>query len=107
MVSYDYITCRMTQQWTVREARGRKRPPMTQEELADKSGFDQTYISLIERGLRIPTDPDVKARLAKALGIAPSKLRFSEPQPEDSVSDVSDRVGQGVRSTPSGERSAS
>lgn len=75
---------------TVREARERKRPPMTQEQLADKSGVDQTYISLIERLLRVPSD-DIKQRLAKALGIAPSKLRFSAPEPAGSLDRGNDR----------------
>ena len=80
-------------QFTVREARDRRKPLMTQEELAAKAGFDQTYISLIERGLRIPKDPDTKKRLAKALGIAPSRLRFSEPEPDSIRTHQSDRVG--------------
>lgn len=66
---------------TVREARERRKPPLTQEELADRSGVDQTYISLIERLLRTPSD-DIKRRLAKALRIAPSRLRFAEPEPD-------------------------
>lgn len=88
----------MTQQLTVREARERKTPLMTQEQLADASGVDQTYISLIERLRRVPSD-DIKKRLAKALGIAPSRLRFAEPQPEEIVSAGSDRAGQAVRPT--------
>lgn len=83
----------MTQALTVREARERHKPPMTQEELADRSGFDQTYISLIERGRRVPKEPDTKKRLAKALGIAPSKLRFSEPRPATTVDPASDSLG--------------
>lgn len=82
----------MTQMFTVKEARERKRPPMTQVDLAGKCEVDQTYISLIERGLRIPSD-DIKQRLAKALGIAPSKLRFSAPQPDAIGTRPSDRVG--------------
>lgn len=82
----------MTQQMTVREARERKRPAMTQVELAEKSGFDQTYISLIERGLRAPKEPDTLKRLAKALGIAPSRLRFTAPEPSAIGTRDSDRV---------------
>jgi len=78
---------------TVREARDRRKKPLTQEELADKSGVDQTYISLIERGLRNPSD-DIKRKLAKALGLAPSRLRFSGPQPEVSLDQLSDSAGQ-------------
>lgn len=65
---------------------------MTQEELAKRSRVDQTYVSLIERGRRVPSD-DIKKRLAKALGIAPSKLRFSAPEPTPSVAETSDRAG--------------
>lgn len=73
---------------------------MTQEELAEKTGFDQTYISLIERGLRTPKDPDTKQRLAKALRIAPSRLRFAaDPQPAVSVSTNDDRSGHNHRPT--------
>jgi len=89
----------MTQRFTVREARNRFDPPMTQVELAGKSGFDQTYISLIERGKRVPTDPDTRKRLAKALGLAPSRLQFETPRPKRSVSETKDRVGQAVRPT--------
>lgn len=86
----------MTQRWTVREARERRRPPMTQETLAKRSGFDQTYISLIERGLRTPKDPDTKKRLAKALGIAPSELQFSAPEPDAIGTHGGDREGHPV-----------
>lgn len=79
-------------QLTIREAREKKRPVMTQEDLAAKSGVDQTYISLIERLLRAPSK-DIKRRLAKALGIAPSRLRFAEPELSASVDRGSDRAG--------------
>ena len=78
---------------TVREAREQHEPPMTQEQLADRSGVDQTYISLIERLLRNPSD-DIKARLATALGISLSSLRFAEPVTDSSVSSSYDRTGQ-------------
>lgn len=46
---------------------------MTQLELAEKSDFDVTYISLLERGRR---QPSLKAfiRLATALNISPVEL---------------------------------
>lgn len=75
---------------TLRDARRQK--SLTQDELAAKAGVDQTHISSIEIGRRRPSD-EVIARLAKALGIAPSKLRFSEPQPDGSVNTAVDRVG--------------
>jgi len=71
---------------------------MTQEQLAAKSGVDQTYISLVERLKRNPSD-DIKKRLARALGIAPSKLRFSAPEPEAIGTRMSDRVGHDDRRT--------
>ena len=77
-------------QLTLREARRRRR--MTQDTLAAKSGVDQTHISSIEIGRRHPSD-EIKARLAKALGIAPSKLRFSDPDAAIGTRD-SDRAGQ-------------
>lgn len=86
----------MTQMFTVKEARDRKRPPVTQADLAARCGVDQTYISLIERGLRIPSD-DLKQRLAKALGIRPVRLRFSAPEPAAIGTRERDRAGQDVR----------
>jgi transcriptional regulator with XRE-family HTH domain len=85
----------MTQAITVREAREQRRQPLTQEQLAERSGVDQTYISLIERCKRVPSD-DIKRRLAKALGIAPSRLRFAEPQPAATVDRLSDSAGHGL-----------
>jgi len=79
-------------QLTVREAREQRRPPLTQDELAAKSGVDQTYISLIERLLRVPSD-DIKKRLAKALRIRPARLRFSVPKPESIGTHEADRAG--------------
>ena len=77
---------------TVREARKEHEPPLTQVDLAALVNVDQTYISMIERGERVPSD-DVKQRLADALGIAPSRLRFSEPQPEATVDPSGDSAG--------------
>lgn len=52
----------------LRRARG-----LTQEGLALVGGFDRTYPSLLERGLRTPT-LSVLFRLAEALGIEPGRL---------------------------------
>jgi transcriptional regulator with XRE-family HTH domain len=51
----------------------------TQEELADASELDRTYISLIERGLRSPTVVIV-VTLCRGLGISTADLfkRFDE-----------------------------
>lgn len=81
---------------TVKEARQKCEPPLTQVDLAEKVEVDQTYISLIERGLRVPSD-DLKQRLAKALGVAPSDLRFTDPQPDESVAEGGDRAGRSER----------
>jgi transcriptional regulator with XRE-family HTH domain len=40
---------------------------LSQEELADRSGIDRTYISGVERGVRNPT-LEVMQRIADALG---------------------------------------
>lgn len=45
----------------------------SQEKLAEKCGFDRTYISLIERGLRNPSYINL-LKLAKGLGISVSEL---------------------------------
>lgn len=76
---------------SLRDARGRK--GWTQEELADASGVDQTTISRLETDERPNPTELTKQRLAKALGIAPSKLRFAEPEPDESVAIAKDRVG--------------
>ena len=52
----------------VRQARG-----MTQEELAETSGFSQQYISGLERGLRNPTVVTLY-ELAQALKSTPVEL---------------------------------
>ena len=51
----------------------RKEANLTQEKLAELAGYDPTYISLIERGLRNPT---VKALfdLSKPLGVSPHQF---------------------------------
>lgn len=41
---------------------------LSQEELADRSGIDRTYISGVERGVRNPT-LDVMQRIARGLGV--------------------------------------
>jgi transcriptional regulator with XRE-family HTH domain len=82
----------MTQPLTLREARERRRPPFTQVQLAEKADVDQTYVSLIERGKRTPSD-DIKRRLAEALGVAPSRLRFPKPQPTTTVDPSLDSPG--------------
>jgi len=45
----------------------------SQEKLAEIAGFDRTYISLLERGIRNPSLVNI-VKLAKALNITPDKL---------------------------------
>ena len=81
---------------TLRDARDRAK--LTQEELADRSGVDQTTISRLETS----DDPNPTRRtvdrLAQALGIAPSRLRFSDPEPVASVKRRGDRAGHSAKS---------
>ncbi len=51
---------------------------MTQEELAGAAGLEQSYISLLERGLRTP-GLDTLFRIARAFGIKPATF-FMEIQ---------------------------
>jgi transcriptional regulator with XRE-family HTH domain len=81
---------------TVRSARERLTPRMTQRMLAQLSGVDQTTISSLETGRHTNPTIDTVDRLAKALGIPPSELRFSEPQPNASLDQLSDSVGRAV-----------
>lgn len=56
---------------TIREMRTAR--GLSQEALAERSGFDRTYPSLLERGLRTPT-LGVIVRLAEALGVSAEAL---------------------------------
>ena len=55
----------------VRETRESK--SLTQEDVAEKAGFDRTYMSNLERGRRNPSLLHLK-KLAKALGVRPSEF---------------------------------
>ena len=90
----------MTQRVTIDVARKRRTPPLTQEELANLVQVDQTYISLIEAGKRHPSD-ELRDRLATALGIAPSRLRFIAPRPAATVQTGKDKPGQPRKSSKS------
>jgi transcriptional regulator with XRE-family HTH domain len=46
---------------------------LSQEQLADRCGFDRTYISMLERGVRSPSLLNL-AKLANGLGITLSEL---------------------------------
>lgn len=81
----------MTQPMTLHQARTRRRKRLTQVQLAKRAEVDQTYVSLLERGLRRPSD-EIRDRLAKALGIAPSRLRFPDPSAA-TVAAATDRPG--------------
>lgn len=77
----------------------RKRARLTQDELATRSGVDQTTISHIECGRRTNPSFDTAIKLAKALDIAPSLLRFDAPRLEASLDRGSDRVVPAGRPT--------
>ncbi len=51
----------------------RKSKNLTQDELAALSDLDRTYISLLERGLRVPTIITL-FKLAKALELPPEEI---------------------------------
>ncbi len=51
----------------------RKEANLSQEKLAELAGYDRTYISLLERGLRQPTITTL-FDLSKALNISASSL---------------------------------
>jgi transcriptional regulator with XRE-family HTH domain len=51
----------------------REAAKLTQVELAERAGYDQSAISQIERGTREPRQPALR-RLAKALGVRPGDL---------------------------------
>ena len=51
----------------------RKKRGLSQEELAFESDLHRTYISLLERGKRIPGLKTI-FQLAKALGVPPSEI---------------------------------
>lgn len=53
--------------------RRRKAVDMTQETLADEAGLHRTYISLLERGMRLPSIGVVQ-KLAKVLGTTMTSL---------------------------------
>ncbi|KAA3435932.1 helix-turn-helix domain-containing protein [Rufibacter hautae] len=51
----------------------RKGKGLSQEELAFRSGLDRTYISLLERGLRVPTIATL-FKVSAALDIRPEEF---------------------------------
>ena len=63
-------------------ARLRKEKGLTQEALAELSGFGQNYISALERGHRNPTIITLY-EIAKPLGSTPATLILPDPADED------------------------
>lgn len=51
---------------------------LSQEDLADRCGFDRTYISMIERGTRNPSFLNL-LRLARGLEVSVSSLTETYP----------------------------
>lgn len=62
-------------------ARLRREKGLTQEQVQERSGFSQQYLSGLERGLRNPTVVTLY-ELADALGV--SHLELVRPEGEDS-----------------------
>ena len=60
--------------------RARIESGMTQEQLAEKSGFTQQYLSDLERGARNPTVVTLY-EIASALGVTPIDLLSSHENP--------------------------
>lgn len=79
---------------TLREAR--RKAQLTQDQLAELSGVDQSTISDLETGRN--TDPRLSTltRLAEALGITPSDLRITDLQPDTTIDPADDSVGHEV-----------
>ena len=61
-------------------ARIRRAQGMTQEQLEERSGFSQQYLSGLEQGRRNPTVVTLY-ELAQALGV--SHLDLLQPEPQD------------------------
>jgi transcriptional regulator with XRE-family HTH domain len=62
-------------------ARIRREKGLTQEQMEERSGFSQQYISGLEQGRRNPTVVTLY-ELAEALGVTPLDLLQSEPDSE-------------------------
>ncbi len=73
-------------------ARLRQACGLTQEQLAERSGFSQQYLSGLERGLRNPTVVSVY-EIAQALGVSHLDLLALDEEARDSA----DRKGVRVR----------
>lgn len=69
---------------TLRQAREKRK--LTQDELAARSGIDQTTISSLETGRHSNPTFDTIQRLAAALSIAPARLTFSDADAEERAS---------------------
>jgi len=77
----------------------RQERKLTQSSLADTAGYDRSYISYLERGLRNPTR-DVVLTIARVLGLSPSErnalllsARFAaEGSPSDTSINLNDRL---------------
>lgn len=75
-------------------ARIRREKGLTQEEVADRSGFGQQYLSGLERGRRNPTVVSLY-EIAQALGV--SHLDLLQPQAEDEETSAAGQNTSGRR----------
>lgn len=57
-------------------AEARHRSGLTQDQLAERAGLDQTTISSLETGRKGSPRFDTVVKLARVLGVAPEQLRF-------------------------------
>ena len=59
---------------------------VSQRELADRLGYDPTYISMIETGRREINDVMTRRRLARYMGLPPRALGVADPDDADAAS---------------------
>jgi transcriptional regulator with XRE-family HTH domain len=76
-------------------ARLRRARGLTQEQMAERSGFSQQYLSGLERGRRNPTVVTLH-ELARALGVGPRELLAPAPD-EGAAEDGGGDAGRGGR----------
>jgi transcriptional regulator with XRE-family HTH domain len=58
---------------------------LTQEQLAQRLGYDKTYVSMIETGRRVVHDVPTRRHIAGVLGIPPHLLGVTDPQDTEHV----------------------
>lgn len=69
----------------------RKHRGLTQEQLAERIGYDRTYISKIEKGSKRYDQPFLEA-MADALGCQPADLIMRDPTVQGSIWSIWDQI---------------